>query len=298
MIKEYIKHTHLRNLIDELCTREDVDEHLISNVIHEFEHSNLLIPGEVSDSSLDFVCICVDSKDYLPLFTDMDEFRKASTGRDANFFHFSIYLDIISCYDLRGIVINPESEGLVIEKEFFEDFSAEPFIPDLDDLKSPEELLEMKNSLNNKSLEHFIEDPYNAGDYEGLFLEISNSTLLTLRLSPKNFESENGIISMLEEGPQGFLHTDNIGGRYATLYTSTEKMDAITTRYNKYPQIINPAMLFYNILRDDMDGVIINPQSDDVLITRQTIFEYFDEIKATCNDECLNNGILYMFLNS
>ena len=50
------------------------------------------------------------------------------------------------------------------------------------------------------------------------------------------------------------------------------------------------------ILNDDMDGIIINPNSEHVLLTRDVLLEYSSLLEETCNDTRLNTAIFHMFL--
>ena len=133
--------------------------------------------------------------------------------------------------------------------------------------------------------------------YEQLFEEISHSTLLTLMVSRKNldFLADDGVISMKDE-PLGFLYLDRMGGRYATVYTSEEKIKSVPTPLNKYSQIVNFSQLANYALHDDLDGIIINPNSDNVTITREVLLEYWSLLEDWCNDERLNTAIMHMFL--
>ena len=160
------------------------------------------------------------------------------------------------------------------------------------------ELKTLKDSINNASLESFIENPKNIGRYEELFEEISSSTMLTLMLSDDDLTEHavDGVIRQDHTNPLGYLYVDKIGGDYATVYTSEEKMKCINTDANKYSQIVNFSQLTNFTLNDDMDGIIINPESDNILLTRDTLLAFSPLLEKTCNDSRLNSAIFHMFL--
>ena len=71
----------------------------------------------------------------------------------------------------------------------------------------------MKNSKND-SLENFIANRQNVGNYEALFEELANSRPLTMMvsdidLSPK---AKEGVISMMDSGPLAQMYADNVEG--------------------------------------------------------------------------------------
>ena len=156
----------------------------------------------------------------------------------------------------------------------------------------------MNENIDNRELEDFITDSRNIGYYEGLFENLASSTMLALMLSPKDLSdyASDGIISMQSTGPLAQMYVDMIGGEYATLFTSHEKMDYVGTDYFKYSQIVNIATLVNFVLSEDMDGIIINPESDNVLIPRSELLKYCLGFEKFANDERLSNAIYYMFI--
>ena len=158
---------------------------------------------------------------------------------------------------------------------------------------SQEELLSLKKSVDNTDLESFIGDRSYVGDYESLFEKMANSQLLGLMLSDLSIDKE--IISLKQSGPIASMYTDNIGGVYATVFTSESKMDVINTDKNKYSQLVNLATLVNFILTEDMDGLILNPESDNVLIPRVTLLRYSLGFEMYANNERLSEAMYYLF---
>ena len=50
-----------------------------------------------------------------------------------------------------------------------------------------------------------------------------------------------------------------------------------------------------SVLTDDLDGMIINPGSENVVLSRDVLLEFSSLIEMTCNDSKLNSGIRNMF---
>ena len=98
--------------------------------------------------------------------------------------------------------MNPSSEKYLFKKEFILSikhipktnfYSSNPY--------TKEELKDLKDSIDNSSLEKFIADSANIGNNELLFEKMSNATFLTLMLSDLDLNPENGIVDMQEIGP-------------------------------------------------------------------------------------------------
>ena len=124
---------------------------------------------------------------------------------------------------------------------------------------------------------------------------MTNSTLLMLMLSDLDLKSENSLISLKKTGPVAQMYMDKVGGIYATLFTSDEKMNHINTNKFKYSQIVNLATLVNFVLSEDLDGIILNPESDNVLITRYNLLKYSLGFERFANDERLSESMYYMF---
>ena len=294
-------HKHLRCVIEDIYTNNnELTEDLTFRLINEFRYSNLYIPAKREDNTLNFI-IYEDEDDgkITPLFTDLDEFHKFfKSDEDIQVFEnsFELYQNILKTSDIEGYILNPSSEKYLFKKEFLlaisnipktNFFSANPY--------SEEELIALKESIDNSRLEAFIENPNNIGDIINLFELMANSRLLMLMLSDLNLNGENSLVSLKKTGPIAKMHMDRVGGMYATLFTSEEKMGAINTDKVKYSQIVNLATLVNFVLSEDLDGIILNPESDNVLITRYNLLKYSLGFERFANDERLSESIYYLF---
>lgn len=291
-------HKHLRTVIEDIYSNENqLTEELTARLIHEFRYSNLYIPAKRENDTLNFIIYEDEGSKLTPLFTDMDEFRKFYKN-DENIQvlqnPFELYQNVLKTTDIDGYVLNPSTEKYFFKKEFIlaiknipktNFYTTNPY--------SQEELLSLKKSVDNTDLESFIGDRSYVGDYESLFEKMANSQLLGLMLSDLSIDKE--IISLKQSGPIASMYTDNIGGVYATVFTSESKMDVINTDKNKYSQLVNLATLVNFILTEDMDGLILNPESDNVLIPRVTLLRYSLGFEMYANNERLSEAMYYLF---
>ena len=302
MRKEFIRHDNLRKSLESLHeSGGDFDKECVDSFIREIKHSNLIIAADIMPGCATFMFERIEGERYGLLFTDMDEFRKSFSPDESgsHYFDFRTYRQIIRKGLLDGFIINRESEGFIFSGELVQAISELPESDfPVDDVYSPAELKSLRDSIDNRELEEFIADSSNIGRYEELFEKMSSSTLLTMMLSREDLTSlaDDGVISMDETGPLGFLYIDEIGGEYATVYTSEDRMRDVETGLNRYSQIVNFSQMARFIISDDMDGIIINPNSDNVLLTRDVLLEYSGLLERTCNNPKLNTSFYHMFI--
>lgn len=294
-------HKHLRTVIEDIHSNGDMlTKDLLLKLINEFKYSNLYIPAKKENGTLNFIIYEDDDAKITPLFTDMDEFRKFYSDEDIQVLQnsFELYQNIIKTTDIEGYILNPASEKYLFTDEFIlgitnlpktSFFSSNPY--------TDIELRQMVDEADNSELEEFISNRKNIGDYEGLFEKLSRSTALALMLSPNDLSSyaKNGIISMQETGPLAQLYVDRIGGEYATIFSSKERMECVSSQYYKYVQVVNVATMVNFVLSEDMDGIIINPESCNVLIPRSELLKYSLGFEKFANDERLSASIYYIF---
>ena len=294
-------HKHLRTVIEDIHANDDkLTEDLLFKLINEFKYSNLLIPAKKEKGTLNFIIYEDDDAKITPLFTDRDEFRKFYSDDDIQVLEntFELYQNVIKTTEIEGYILNPASEKYLFSSEFILSitnlpktnfYSSNPY--------TESELKDIRNNIDNGDLEDFITVPSNVGYFEGLFEKLSSSTLLALMLSNRDLTpyAEDGIISMQSTGPLARMHVDRIGGEYATLFTSEEKMYHVRTDLYRYSQIVNLATLVNFVLSEDMDGIVVNPDSDNVLIPRSELLKYSLGFEKYANDERLSTSIFYIF---
>lgn len=302
MRKSTIKHEYLRDTMNEIMKLgEDITEELCERFAKELKYSCLIAAGDVCDGTINLITAKSVLGEFGLLFTDMDEFQKVFPDFNVESHEnvFSAYKELIAKSNLTGFIVNFEGEGYILSREFVEMIEDIPqSLFTTTNSYTSGEIKRLKNSINNSTLENFIANPENVYDYEGLFDNISNSTFFTLLVSRDdlNVNAEDGVISSPEVNPSVGIYIVNNGGRYATAYTSEQKINNVKTDLNKFSQIVNFAYLSNFALSDDLDGVIINPNSENIVLSRDVLMDFYNVIDGACNNEKLNAGIFHMFL--
>jgi hypothetical protein len=296
-----ITHKHLRNVIEDIYSNgNEVTEILLTRLINEFRYSNLYIPAKRENGKLNFIIYDDEDLKITPLFTDLDEFRKFYKSADIEVLNnsFELYQNILKTSDIEGYILNPASEKYLFKKEFI---LAIKNIPKTNfystNAYSEEELKAIMKNLNNEELEGFISNPQNIGDYEALFERLSNSRLLAAMISENDLAAymKDGVINQQSTGPLATMYMDNVGGSYAALFTSESKIKDVNVRGYKYSQLVNLATLVNFVLCEDMEGIILNPGSDNVLISRLNLLMYSLGFERFANDERLCESMYYLF---
>ena len=298
-------HKHLRTVIEDIYSNgNELTKDLTLRLIHAFRYSNLYIPAKRDEFTLNFIIYEDDNGLKLtPLFTDKDEFRKFFKDEDdielmQN--SFELYQNVLKTSDIEGYVLNPATEKYVFTKEFILEIR---HIPKTNFYSTRgytvDELRQLKDTPNDE-LERFIENPNNIGDYEALFELMSQSRLLTMMVSDVDLSprAKDGVISMMDSGPLAQMYIDNVGGTYATIFSREEKIRKVETDKFRYSQVVNLAMLVNFVLSEDMEGIVLNPDTDNVLIPRVTLLKYSIGFEKFAHDEKLCDTIYYMFLLS
>lgn len=294
-------HKHLRTVIEDIYTNNnELTDDLLLKLIHEFRYSNLIIPAKRENGTLNFIIYEDEGAKITPLFTDMDEFMKFYRDEDIRSLKnpFEVYHNIIKTTEIEGFILNPSSEKYLFKKEFILSITSFPKTSFFSNNPySLDELRTLKKSMDNSPLESFINAPGTVGDYEGLFEALSNSTLLTMMVSRRDLSSlsKDGLIDMHETGPLASMYLDTIGGEYATLFSSDAKIREVPSGDYRYSQIVNLATLVNFVLSEDMDGIVLNPQTDNVLIPRAKLLRYSTGFEKFANDGRLSDSIFYLF---
>ncbi|MBP3792124.1 MAG: SseB family protein [Methanobrevibacter sp.] len=290
-------HKHLRVVIEDIYSNNNkLNENLALKLINEFRYSNLYIAARKENNTLNFITYDYEDLKLTALFTDPDEFNKFHHEGDVQLLQnsFELYQNILKTTDIDGYILNPASEKYLFTKEFILTISNIPKTSFYTtDAYSGEELYEMYRSIDNSELEEYISDRNNVGDYEGLFEQLSNSQPLTMMVS--DIEINEDIIDLKKTGPVAGMYTDKVGGIYVTIFSSTDKMKSVNTQKFKYSQLVNLAMLVNYVLSEDLDGIVLNPESDNVLIPRSVLLKYSLGFERYANDLRLCDTLYYMF---
>lgn len=307
-----ITNNHLKDVMDNLRSylekEEEAPADLLLNFVFELKVSNLLIPASQEDDSLSFERLESDDDDsaFIPLFTDIEEYNKhvnEDFGYEPLTFDFETYKELVMENDFEGIMINIEGNFMPVDREFLNDMFFEVDTGESEDYEvyGPEKLKEIFETVTNDSLVEFIRDEENNTDIEKLYVELSNSTLLNITVSDDSLDefAEDGIID--GDDVDGFnlccFEDDDI--RFGAVFTDAQSLKNVAKSdedYSYYGQVTVLSALFDYILRNDMDGVVINPTTDDYFIARSDILPQASGIEVVIDDPGLENALEYSFI--
>ena len=312
MTDSYVTNNHLKDVVDELKryldNENDAPLELIANFICELKVSNLLIPAVEEEDAFAFEHIASeeDGSTYIPLFTDIEEFQKHDI-KDSEFdpvsFDFDVYTDLILENELDGIILNIEGNFLPIEKPFIEEMFniSETEDDDTVEAYNKDELKDIFENITNESLVEFINDEDSNDDIERLYVELSNSTLLNLVINDKPLDefAKDGIIDA--DDVDGFslctidMEEINMGAIFTDKASISKAINEDSGLYY-YGQVTVLSELFDFILRNDMDGVVINPNGEDYVISREDILPQASGIEIIVENPVFRDSLDYAFL--
>ena len=274
---------HLKSKVDEvnnfLRAHNNPPEDLFDELLLELEVSRLYLPGSFGGEEFSFEHL--ESEEglmLLPLYTSPDEY---SGDSDLESFEFGLFAEIIKEFGFEGCVINPNSDELFIPGEFTEGIMARQLPEaDMDEAYSAEELRDIALNVKNEELVNFIRSDSSFNRFDDLISLLAESVLLNVVSSSKELspKAEDGIIPTLEAG--GFNLTVKSEGesRYGLLFTD---IDAIKRTCDTeagmhyYCQITSYDMILAVLLANGLDGVIINPQTDDYYVPRHVLLDIY-----------------------
>ena len=308
MQESHVTNNHFKKALQEIKRYFDNEleppEELFVEFLMELKFSNLLIAGKIECHELVTDIINVDDTGakVLSLYTDDEEFRKDANIKemyDPLEYDLWFYIDFVNDDDLDGIVINYPSECFFMSAKFLNDSH---LIDDISIEYSPEsygphQLKEIAESITNPSMDDFMANV--SGDIHGedLILLMSKATFLDLVISEEDFSNHerDGIIRLsdVEDWEVGTIDIDD--GEYAFLFTSKEaiadNMEVNPGYYCAYQVTVLSELIEY-VLSSDMDGIIINPASDNFFVPRNSLLIYS---KALDNPKLIG-GADYAFL--
>lgn len=303
-----VSNHYLVKAIEELeNVKEDKDNtRIVTNFVFELKVSSLIIPGVDNGEELVFETLISeeDGKVFLPLFTSEDEFIK-HYGDDSEYEpienEFEIYAGIADGEGIDAILIDAESLCFEVPKPVLE-MAKDDFSISFDDIdtRSLEEIREVYENVSNESLVDFIRDEANADDFEGIMVELSNADIINLVASqdPLDDFAQDGAIKASDVGGFSLCTIEDGESRYAIMFA--DKQSALNAVQDDglhyYGQLTKVSELFEFVLRNDMDGVIINPFDEEYTIPRSEIISQASGIELIVEDASFRNCVEYAFL--
>lgn len=308
-MKAESRNVHLINALKELKSIgiESENPEMMTKFIFELKMSNMLIPGIDDGEELIYETLISQDDDstFLPLFSSEEEFYK-HYSKESEYEpienEFEIYAGIALDENIDGIILDVEGECFPITKEMIE-VAQMDFSISFDDIetRSPQEIKEVYDNVCNDDLINFIRDESNENDFEGIMVELSNSFVLNLVVSDESLDefAKEGIIEAGDVDGFSLCTMEDDQSGYGIIFTDK---DAISKAIPKddglfyYAQLTKVSALFEFVLRSDMDGVIINPGSDEFVIPRSEILSQASGIELIVEDVSFTDCLNYAFL--
>lgn len=307
-----ITNNHLKDVIHNLRKYLEKDEEapfeLILELVCELKVSRLLIPAIEEEDAYLFEHLESEDDDsiFLPLFTDVEEYKKHIIDNDEYeliSFDFDEYLEIMDENNFEAMFINPDGELMPLDQDFIKNFNFD-FEIDIDEEIVPYEaqkIREIFEDAKNDSFLEFIRNDEINDSTEKMLVELSNSTLLAAVVSDEPLDefAQDGIID--EEDVGGFtqLAVDDGNYRLGVLFTDKQALESaseLDTNLHYYGQVAFLSEYFENILRNDIDGVLVNPNGESYVISRSEILTQASGVEVVVDDKKLFLASQYSFV--
>ena len=280
---ETITHKHLKRQFDIFEQTEE-----IGNLFAELEYSTLLLPTNMDSDTLTFPVLYVEGEKWVPVFTDIHEYNKMDFGEDFTLMSndFNFYLNLLD-EKVDGIIIDVEGERFPLTKEFRDFIEPNHFFDFEENVFTMKEIKKIKDSINNVELEEFLKDSSNYWDLEKLMDLLLKSDLFKITLSESDLSSkaENGVISLHDVGelPSAIItkHTEN----YALVYTKEDEVKPKNNPMHPYLQLVNLPDLVNKALLYDLDGIVLNENSQNITIPRDYLLDFLKNLTCHYTDK-------------
>ena len=271
-----ITHKHLKKQVDLLEKAED-----LYPLFKELEFSTLLLPTMIENDILAFPTINCDDKKFIPVFTDVYEYDKVNFIENFTLISnsFDFYLNLLDD-GLDGIIIDVEGVRLPIPKEFKDAVVPDQIFNQDMHFHTIDEVKQVRSQVNNSKLEEFLQDESNFWDIEKLLNILSKSDVFSVGLSVEDLsrDSVDGIIHIDESLPKATYECASQS--YALIYSSENEIKPKNNPLNPYSQLINFPFFARQVLLDDLDGIILNENSQNITIPREFLFDYIENLES------------------
>jgi hypothetical protein len=256
-------------------------EDMYLNLLMELKVSELLIPVVFDGEKLSFPNIEVDDgTSLIPLFTSNDELKKYSDEFESFPNEIAYYIKMVNDFGFDGILIDAGSDEFCIDNVVLNKIPLTRKV-ESDNAFDGIKLRDIALSEKNEKLKRFISKDSNFNKFDKLSKILLDSVLLNVVVSEKDLSefAHDGVIDR-NEADTFTLFTKNSGrDHYGTVYTDT---DAIVSFHEDleffyYVQVTNKYSVFHFLLSNDLDGIIINPGTDDYYVPRQVMLRLLND---------------------
>lgn len=279
-----------------LDDEKQVPEEVLMSVIGELKVSRLLAPIENDGEKFIIDQVEIDDLKYLPLYTNTDEYEKHSDETLLLTFSFDDYRDIVLEDGLEGIVVNYENECIIFDCDFLKTIpdDAPLNIEQKGEAYSAEELKEIFVSATNEELLRFLDEDYNPED---LFVKLSGSSLLNIVCSAQKPDDSKDILNASDMKDFDLYTISDADICLAPVFSDKDRIREFVKDEELvcYGQIARLSAVIDYVLENDLDGIIINPGSDEKYIHRDDLISQARGIELIVEDSRFNNVSSYAF---
>lgn len=273
-----ITHKHLKRQFDIFEKTSKLED-----LLAELQFSTLLLPINIEDGNLEFPILLADEERYAPVFTDVYEYNKIDfPGTFTLMAHeFDFYLNLLD-EKIDGILIDVDGDRFPLTKEFQSVVNSNHIFDYDPQVFTLNEIRKIKDSIDNEELEEFLKDESNWWDYERLMELLLKSDLFTVILSEEDISSkaENGVISLHDVDTLPRALVAKATEHYALIYTKEDEVMPKNNPIHPYLQLVNLPELIKSVLLDDLDGIIINENSQNITIPREFLLNLLKDFKS------------------
>ncbi len=273
-----ITHKHLKRQFDIF---ERTGE--INDLFAELQFSTLLLPVDIENDTLAFPLLRFEDKKYAPVFTDVHEYNKCGAIDNYSLMpnEFDFYLNLLD-ERIDGIIIDVEGERFPLTREINEIIKPNCTFDHDQNVFTFKEMKQIRDNIDNSELEDFLRDESNHWDYEGLMELLLKSYLFKVVLSKEDISSkaENGVISLHDVGQLPAAVTTKVTDSYALIYTSESEVKPKNNPMHPYLQLVNLPELINRVLLDDLDGIILNENSHNIIIPREFLLNFLKDFNC------------------
>lgn len=282
-MKKTITHKHLKRQFDIFEDSED-----LTKLFAELQFSTLLIPASEENFNLSFPIMYMEDKRFLPVFTDIHEYNKCDVPEGFTLMdnEFGFYLDLLDG-DIDGIVVDVEGARFPLTREI-RDFVNYNYAFDYDpNVFTLKEMKLIRDVMDNTELEEFLKDESNHWDLDELLDLLLKSDLFEVILSREDLSDrvENGVISLFGIGPLPTAMSERGNERHALLYTSPNEVRPKANPMHPYLRLVNLPEFIREVLLNDLDGIILNENSQNITIPRDFLLNFMKDFKGPCIDK-------------
>lgn len=302
-----LTNNHLLDVCEHLnlyLEKEEAPDDLLISFLCELYVSNLIVPAIVENEKFIFENITLDDgKSYLPLFTDIAQYARheVEANNSMPLVHdFELYDEIIKKSNLDGILINMDSDCIKIPKDIIADLIAKDAVRYDEDTEpyTVDEIMEIYNNISNDDLVEFLKSEEITSDE--LFAHLSKSCLLNVVFSddPLDEYLKDGVIMADDVDGFDLCTVQEEGINFAAVFTSKESVQKALNKdadITYYGQVTILSELFDFVLENDMDGVIIDPNSTNFIIKREELHPQATGVDLIVEDSRIRDSLQYAF---